>query len=115
MEPGRERISAVMCWSDPLRPLDQINQPPPNGFLNLVSEVRILPRADLQLRWDQAPILIASSRLVERVGCPVTAPDQSRPYNILFLTTDQTYAHVPFPEGYELPKPPPARRIRLGL
>ena len=24
-------------------------------------------------------------------------------YNILFLTTDQTYAHAPRPEGYELP------------
>jgi len=29
--------------------------------------------------------------------------DESQMYNILFLTTDQTYAHVPFPEGYELP------------
>ena len=29
--------------------------------------------------------------------------DESPRYNILFLTTDQTYAHVPFPEGYELP------------
>jgi len=29
--------------------------------------------------------------------------DESQMYNILFLTTDQTYAHVPFPEGYEFP------------
>jgi len=33
----------------------------------------------------------------------LVAMDGSRPFNILFLTTDQTYAHVPFPEGYELP------------
>ena len=29
--------------------------------------------------------------------------DESGRYNILFLTTDQTYAHAPRPEGYELP------------
>ena len=28
---------------------------------------------------------------------------ESQRYNILFLTTDQTYAHAPRPEGYELP------------
>ena len=31
------------------------------------------------------------------------ALDESQMYNILFLTTDQTYAHAPRPEGYELP------------
>ncbi len=29
--------------------------------------------------------------------------NESQRYNILFLTTDQTYAHAPRPEGYELP------------
>jgi len=33
----------------------------------------------------------------------VVGSDGSGPYNILFLTTDQTFAHAPRPEGYELP------------
>lgn len=46
--------------------------------------------------------------LVDRIGvCDMPDSTQSEMpgrYNILFLTTDQTYAHAPRPEGYELPK-----------
>jgi arylsulfatase len=39
--------------------------------------------------------MVAMAGAVETVESPA--------YSILFLTTDQTYAHVPFPEGYTLP------------